>query len=170
MGNETGETQTLPPFPLGHGASRLKRAKPSGPSIFELRRTPGLARPLRLRLDASGSGGSVHAHSGNHGRLRCAGRLRIVGGAGYSGTGAKLQARNVDQRRRGRVARLADNNDDVGWPKIRRLFLCSRLFAASNFIPYIGPLVSGYDTKSSAVTFTFDARDVLVNMTSTQSS
>jgi hypothetical protein len=39
-----------------------------------------------------------------------------------------------------------------------------------NFIPYIGPLVSGYDTKSSAVTFTFDARDVLTNMTSTQSN
>jgi len=37
-----------------------------------------------------------------------------------------------------------------------------------NFIPYIGPLVSGYDTKSSTVTFTFDARDNLVNMTSTQ--
>jgi hypothetical protein len=58
MGNETGETQTLPPFPLGHGARRLKRAKHSGPpvtawdaaqSIFELRRTPGLARSLRLR-------------------------------------------------------------------------------------------------------------------------
>jgi hypothetical protein len=64
-GNETGETQTLPPFPLGHGARHLKRAKPSGPpvtawdaaqSIFELRRTPGLARSLRLRLDAGGSG------------------------------------------------------------------------------------------------------------------
>jgi hypothetical protein len=39
-----------------------------------------------------------------------------------------------------------------------------------NFIPYIGPLVSGYDTKSSAVTFTFDGRDVLTNMTSTQSN
>ncbi|HTA99372.1 MAG TPA: hypothetical protein VK804_02765 [Bradyrhizobium sp.] len=39
-----------------------------------------------------------------------------------------------------------------------------------NFIPYIGPLVSGYDTKSSAVTFAFDNRDVLVNMTSTQSN
>ena len=39
-----------------------------------------------------------------------------------------------------------------------------------NFIPYIGPLVSGYDTKSSTVTFTFDARDTLVNMTSTQST
>jgi hypothetical protein len=39
-----------------------------------------------------------------------------------------------------------------------------------NFIPYIGPLVSGYDTKSSAMTFTFDGRDVLTNMTSTQSN
>jgi hypothetical protein len=29
MGNETGETQTLQPFPLGHGARHLKRAKPS---------------------------------------------------------------------------------------------------------------------------------------------
>lgn len=37
-----------------------------------------------------------------------------------------------------------------------------------NFIPYIGPLVSGYDTKSSAVSFTFDGRGVLANMTSTQ--
>ena len=37
-----------------------------------------------------------------------------------------------------------------------------------NFIPYIGPLVSGYDTKSSAVSFTFDGRGMLANMTSTQ--
>lgn len=37
-----------------------------------------------------------------------------------------------------------------------------------NFIPYVGPLVAGYDTKSSAVTFTFDARGVLTNVTSTQ--
>lgn len=37
-----------------------------------------------------------------------------------------------------------------------------------NFIPYVGPLVAGYDSKSSAVTFTFDARGVLTNMTSTQ--
>lgn len=39
-----------------------------------------------------------------------------------------------------------------------------------NFIPYIGPLVSGYDTKSSAVTFIFDSRDVLASMSSTQSN
>jgi outer membrane protein assembly factor BamE (lipoprotein component of BamABCDE complex) len=39
-----------------------------------------------------------------------------------------------------------------------------------NFIPYIGPLVSGYDTKSSAVTFTFDQRGVLTNTSSTQSN
>lgn len=38
-----------------------------------------------------------------------------------------------------------------------------------NFIPYIGPLVAGYDTKSSAVVFTFDARGVLVSSSSTQS-
>ena len=37
-----------------------------------------------------------------------------------------------------------------------------------NFIPYIGPLVSGYDSKSSAVTFVFDARGILTNTTSTQ--
>jgi len=37
-----------------------------------------------------------------------------------------------------------------------------------NFIPYIGPLVGGYDTRSSAVTFTFDARDVLVSFNSAQ--
>lgn len=37
-----------------------------------------------------------------------------------------------------------------------------------NFIPYIGPLVGGYDTKSSAVTFVFDARDILVSYSSTQ--
>jgi hypothetical protein len=49
MGNETGETQTLPPFPLGHGTRHLKRAKLSGPSIFEPHRTPALARSLRLR-------------------------------------------------------------------------------------------------------------------------
>lgn len=37
-----------------------------------------------------------------------------------------------------------------------------------NFIPYIGPFVASYDTKSSAVTFTFDARGVLTNTISTQ--
>ena len=39
-----------------------------------------------------------------------------------------------------------------------------------NFIPYIGPLVAGYDTKSSAVTFIFDTRDVLFSSSSTQSN
>jgi hypothetical protein len=39
-----------------------------------------------------------------------------------------------------------------------------------NFIPYIGPLVSGYDTKSSAVTFVFDAKGVLKETSSTQNS
>jgi hypothetical protein len=39
-----------------------------------------------------------------------------------------------------------------------------------DFIPYIGPLVSGYDTSSSAVTFVFDAHGVLKNMSSTQSN
>ena len=37
-----------------------------------------------------------------------------------------------------------------------------------NFIPYIGPLVAGYDNQSSAVTFTFDQRNVLTGTTSTQ--
>jgi hypothetical protein len=37
-----------------------------------------------------------------------------------------------------------------------------------NFIPYIGPLVAGYDTQSSAVTFVFDQRGVLTNTSSTQ--
>jgi len=39
-----------------------------------------------------------------------------------------------------------------------------------NFIPYIGPWVSGYDTKSSAVTFVFDSRGVLKETNSTQNS
>jgi cytochrome oxidase Cu insertion factor (SCO1/SenC/PrrC family) len=39
-----------------------------------------------------------------------------------------------------------------------------------NFIPYIGPFVAGYDTKSSAVVFTFDARGVLRETSSTQSN
>jgi hypothetical protein len=30
-----------------------------------------------------------------------------------------------------------------------------------NFIPYIGPLVAGYDRKSSAVTFDFDSNGIL---------
>lgn len=38
-----------------------------------------------------------------------------------------------------------------------------------NFIPYIGPLVAGYDNQSSAVTFTFDQRGVLTGTTSSQS-
>lgn len=39
-----------------------------------------------------------------------------------------------------------------------------------NFLPYIGPLVAGYDTKSSAVSFMFDARGVLTNSTSSQTN
>jgi hypothetical protein len=39
-----------------------------------------------------------------------------------------------------------------------------------NFIPYIGPFVSGYDTKSSAVSFTFDKRNILTDTTSTQNN
>jgi hypothetical protein len=39
-----------------------------------------------------------------------------------------------------------------------------------NFIPYIGPWVSGYDTKSSAVTFVFDPRGVLKETNSTQNN
>lgn len=39
-----------------------------------------------------------------------------------------------------------------------------------NFIPYIGPLVAGYDRESSAVTFTFDASGVLANTTTSQSN
>jgi hypothetical protein len=37
-----------------------------------------------------------------------------------------------------------------------------------NFIPYIGPLVAGYDNQSSSVTFTFDQRGVLASTTSSQ--
>lgn len=39
-----------------------------------------------------------------------------------------------------------------------------------NFIPYIGPWVSGYDTKSSAVTFVFDSKGILKETTSSQSN
>lgn len=38
-----------------------------------------------------------------------------------------------------------------------------------NFIPYIGPFVAGYDTKSSAVVFVFDEHGVLLSTTSSQS-
>jgi hypothetical protein len=38
-----------------------------------------------------------------------------------------------------------------------------------NFIPYLGPLVAGYDNQSSAVTFAFDQRGVLTGTTSSQS-
>ncbi len=37
-----------------------------------------------------------------------------------------------------------------------------------NFIPYIGPYISGYDSKSSAVTFVFDPKGVLQETSSTQ--
>jgi hypothetical protein len=37
-----------------------------------------------------------------------------------------------------------------------------------NFIPYLGPLVAGYDNQSSVVTFAFDPRGVLTGTTSTQ--
>jgi hypothetical protein len=39
-----------------------------------------------------------------------------------------------------------------------------------NFIPYIGPWVAGYDTKSSMVTFVFDSRGILKETSSTQNS
>src|ERR1044071_5613683 len=39
-----------------------------------------------------------------------------------------------------------------------------------NYLPYVGGLVSGYDTKSSNVTFVFDARGVLRDTTSTQAN
>jgi hypothetical protein len=39
-----------------------------------------------------------------------------------------------------------------------------------NFIPYIGPWVAGYDTKSSAVTFVFDPRGILRETSSTQNN
>lgn len=39
-----------------------------------------------------------------------------------------------------------------------------------NFIPYIGPWVSGYDSKSSAVTFVFDSNGILKETTSSQSN
>ena len=39
---------------------------------------------------------------------------------------------------------------------------------AQNFIPYIGPLVAGYDSQSSSVLFTFDQRGVLTGTTSSQ--
>lgn len=39
-----------------------------------------------------------------------------------------------------------------------------------NFIPYIGPWVSGYDTKSSAVTFVFDSKGILKETASSQSN
>jgi hypothetical protein len=38
-----------------------------------------------------------------------------------------------------------------------------------NFIPYIGSLVAGYDSQSSAVTFMFDQRGILTGTSSTQS-
>jgi hypothetical protein len=38
-----------------------------------------------------------------------------------------------------------------------------------NFIPYLGPLVAGYDNQSSSVTFNFAKDGVLTGSTSTQS-
>ncbi len=39
-----------------------------------------------------------------------------------------------------------------------------------NFLPYIGPFVSGFDTASTAVTFTFNKSSVLTATTSSQSN
>ena len=39
-----------------------------------------------------------------------------------------------------------------------------------NFIPYIGPYISGYDTKSSDVTFVFDSKGALLETFSTQNN
>jgi hypothetical protein len=39
-----------------------------------------------------------------------------------------------------------------------------------NFIPYVGPLVAGYDMSSSAVTFAFDQRGILQGTSSSQSN
>ena len=40
---------------------------------------------------------------------------------------------------------------------------------AQNFIPYVGPLVAGYDRQASTVVFTFDPGGTLTGMTSSQS-
>jgi hypothetical protein len=37
-----------------------------------------------------------------------------------------------------------------------------------NFIPYLGPLVAGYDSQASSVTFTFNQAGVLTGTSSTQ--
>src|SRR5450759_891760 len=51
-----------------------------------------------------------------------------------------------------------------------RLLVASVASRPQNFIPYIGPLVSGYDTKSSAVTFVFDSKGVLRETSSSQNN
>src|ERR1700737_3582491 len=52
MGNETGETPTPPPFPLGHRARHLKRAKIPWPS-FARTGIPAFPTVPRLREKCS---------------------------------------------------------------------------------------------------------------------
>jgi outer membrane protein assembly factor BamE (lipoprotein component of BamABCDE complex) len=69
------------------------------------------------------------------------------------------------------VGQLGDPTSSVADSTGSRVVTYSYSAAQSrpqNFIPYIGPYISGYDTKSSAVTFTFDSRGVLKGSTSTQ--
>jgi hypothetical protein len=55
--------------------------------------------------------------------------------------------------------------------KFKELLLVAAVASRpQNFIPYIGPLVSGYDTKSSAVIFVFDSKGVLRKTSSTQNN
>ena len=55
--------------------------------------------------------------------------------------------------------------------KFKELLLVAAVASRpQNFIPYIGPLVSGYDTKSSAVTFVFDSKGVLRETSSSQNN
>jgi hypothetical protein len=50
MGNETGEIQTSPPFPLGQGGCHLKRAKIPWPaqSVRIAGKNPGLTKETRI--------------------------------------------------------------------------------------------------------------------------
>jgi outer membrane protein assembly factor BamE (lipoprotein component of BamABCDE complex) len=97
--------------------------------------------------------------------------------AGCAGTGTKVSEEQAQSFQVGRstyndvVAALGQPTTvttSTGGGRVASYTYAAVSAQPQNFIPYIGPLVSGYDTKSNAVTFTFDGAGILRNTTSTQ--
>lgn len=97
--------------------------------------------------------------------------------AGCAATGVKVTEQQAEQFKVG-SSTYSDVVTGLGPPtsttmasngtRIAMYTYASMRSQPQNFIPYIGPLVAGYDNQSSAVTFTFNQAGVLTGTTSTQ--